>query len=169
MPLHLQTAVLQVPQTKRLVSRARDHTSSIGENCDCRYPFFMTLKRPTRCGAWNDGLRCFRHSGRACCRCLGTCACLPFLYCLCLRRPTHEASNLHLFQRLESATFLRTSVQVAPSQRSRSNPRANLTVRVLSNMHSIDSVPQSPSVLLGYINHVPLMSKCPQPCPDRHI
>src|SRR6267154_2559773 len=88
---------------------------------------------------------------------------VAFLYCLtaslpqptsCLfRRPTHEASNLHLLHSwIHSATFLRTSVQVVHSQRSRSNPRVNLPVQFF--MNSTGSVPQSPSVLRGDINHV---------------
>jgi len=35
---------LQVPQTKHLVLRARDHPSFIGGNCDCLYASFMAFE-----------------------------------------------------------------------------------------------------------------------------
>src|SRR6267154_1491331 len=40
----------------RLPSFKSHRRSVLSSDCDCLYRFFMTLKRPTRCDAWNDGL-----------------------------------------------------------------------------------------------------------------
>jgi hypothetical protein len=65
MPLHFlqHNAVFQVPDTNRLVSRARRHPAFISEDCDCRDGIYMTFKGSIWCGESNDRLRFFRHPG----------------------------------------------------------------------------------------------------------
>lgn len=65
MPLHYfqHLTVLQVPQTKCLVIRARHHPVSIEEAYDCADTPRMIVELSARTGDWNDRLRYTRHFG----------------------------------------------------------------------------------------------------------